>query len=233
VLIRYLAFSSVEWVFLENGEVGKLALFQAAECSWILLQPISTVPSSHTLIGSHEVPTVTYAVETEQDSFELALKRQANRRSLTDAEIFQCMETISDRYGNPPNGGLSYSVQEMADKLGISKRKAEMALRVMEQSSSETKRRVKTGVASIHKAEKAFKTLSTESPPSSEKRKKQSRQSRTVEIDPDQWEQLERLSELTDADIEDIVYQALEIYLTPHETEEQAAEEEGESEAAC
>lgn len=184
-------------------------------------------------LGIDEVPTVTYSVATEQDAFELALKRQVNRRNLTDAEIFQCVETISDRYGNPPNGGLSCSVQEMADKLGISKRKAERTLRVLEQGTPETKIKVRTGVTSLHKAEKALKSSSSEPHPSSEKRKKRSRQSRTVEIDPAQWEQLERLSELTDADIEDMIYEALEEFLTPRETDEQASEEETEETEAA
>ena len=34
-----------------------------------------------------------------------------------------------------------------------------------------------------------------------------------VEIDPDQWERLECISEVTHADIDEIVYEALELYL--------------------
>ena len=113
-------------------------------------------------LGLAEIPTVTYSVSTEQDAFEIALKRQPNRRSMTDAEIFQCVETITTRYGNPPNGGPKYEVQEIADKLGISKRKAERTLRVVEKATDETKNQIKIGTTSIHKAERTVKASSAD-----------------------------------------------------------------------
>jgi hypothetical protein len=173
-----------------------------------------------------EIPTVTYSVATEQDAFELALKRQANRRSLTDAEIFQCVETIITRYGNPPNGGPKYEVQEIADKLGISKRKAERTLRVAEMATAETKKQIKTGATTIHKAETTVKSSSTEPRPSSEKPRKRRGESRMVAIDLDQWERLTELAENTGADIEELVYEAVQLYLEEDDEEDDTESEE-------
>jgi hypothetical protein len=184
-------------------------------------------------LGIDEIPTVTYAVKDEQQAFDMALKRQVNRRNLTDAEILQCVETISTRYGNPPNGGLYNSVEEMSIKLGISKRKTERTLRVMENAPPEIKRQVKEGAKSIYWADQGMKSSPKAQSLMSAERKKPRQGSRMVEIDADQWEQLERISELTDAEVEDIVYEALEEYLTPRETDEQASEQEiEETEAA-
>jgi hypothetical protein len=177
-----------------------------------------------------EIPTVTYSVATEQDAFELALKRQANRRSLTDAEIFQCVETITTRFGNPPNGGLTYTVQEIADKLGISKRKAERTLRVAEMATAETKKQIKTGATTIHKAETTVKSSSTEPRSSSEKPKKRRGESRMVAIDLDQWERLKKCAEITGGTIEDHVYEALESYLQADDDEK---EDETDGEEDC
>jgi hypothetical protein len=177
-----------------------------------------------------EIPTVTYSVATEQDAFEVALKRQANRRSLTDSEIFHCIETIIARYGNPPNGGRKFEVQEIANKLGISKRKAERALRVVEKASVETKKQVKAGKTSIHKAETGIKPSSSQPRPSTEKPNKRQRGSRIVEIDPGQWERLEAAVELTGGTIEDHVYIALERYLGGGDGDEEEDETESEEE---
>ena len=172
-------------------------------------------------LGVEEIPTVTYSVGTARDAFELALKRQANRRSLTDAEIFQCVETIVTRFGNPPNGGLTYTVQDIADKLGISKRKAERTLRVAERADAETKKQIKTGRTSINKAETTVKASSEPRPPSSDRPKKRRGESRVVEIDPDQWDQLSEVADATGSEIEDLVHEALELYLEEGDEEDE------------
>ncbi len=172
-----------------------------------------------------EIPTVTYSVATEQDAFEIALKRQANRRSLTDAEILQCIDTMRTRFGNPPNGGLRYTVQEIAEKLGISKRKAERTIRVAERADAETKKQIKAGTTSITKAETAVKSCSEPRPPG-EKPKRKRGESRTVEIHSDQWEQLSDIAEATGSDIEELVYEALELYLDRDEEEDETEREE-------
>jgi len=177
-----------------------------------------------------EIPTVTYSVATEQDAFDIALKRQANRRSLMDAEILQCIETIFKRYGNPPNGGRKYEVQEIANRLGISKRKAERALRVVEKASTETKKQVKAGNTSIHKAETGIKPSSSQPGPSIEKPKNRRGGSRMVEIDPDQWERLEAAVEITGGTIDDHVYEALERYLGGGDDDDEEDETESEEE---
>ena len=172
------------------------------------------------------IPTVIYSVGSEQDAFEIALKRQLNRRSMTDAEIFQCVETITSRYGNPPNGGPKYEVQEIADKLGISKRKAERTLRVADKATDEAKKQIKEGKRSIHETETTIRSSATE-PRSSTAKPKTRKGSRMVEIDPDQWERLEAAVGLTGGTIDDHVYEALEQYLG---TDEEDDDEEMESE---
>jgi ParB-like chromosome segregation protein Spo0J len=183
-------------------------------------------------LGIDEIPTVTYSVETEKDAFDIALNRQANRRSLTNTEIFQCIETMITRYGDPPNGGLPYTVEEIAEKLGVSKRKVERTLRVVKDAPPETRKQIKAGNKSINQAETAIRASRTESTPSSERPKKRRGESRMVEIDPDQWEQLTSIVEKgnTGAEIEDLVYEALESYLRADDDEEEG---ETESEEDC
>lgn len=161
-------------------------------------------------LGIDEIPMVRYQVESEREAFQIALKRQTHRRSLTDPEIMNCIEAILSRYGGPPNGGLPFTVREIADSLGITKRKAERALRVAEHATEESKEEIRQGKTSIHRAEQAIKASCAK--PSKRAPKKRLRAARVVEIDPDQWEHLEELSELTHAEIEEIVYEALELY---------------------
>jgi ParB-like chromosome segregation protein Spo0J len=183
-------------------------------------------------LGIDEIPTVMYSVETKKEAFDIALNRQANRRSLTNAEIFQCIETMSTRLVGPPNGGLPYTVEEIAEKLGISKRKVERTLRVVKDAPPETKKQIKAGNTSINQAETAIKASCKVSAPPSLQPKKRREESRLVEIDPDQWEQLTKLVEHgnTGAEIEDFVYDALEQYLGEDDDEE---EDETESEEDC
>jgi hypothetical protein len=175
-------------------------------------------------LGIDEIPTVTYAVKDEQQAFDMALKRQVNRRNLTDAEIYQCIETISTRYGNPPNGGLYYSVEELSIKLGLSKRKVERTVRIMEQATPETKRQVKIGAKSIYKADQEMKSSPKAQPGMTSQQKKPRQGSRMVEIDGDQWEQLKEVADTVDGDIEDVVYEALDIYLAGYQTYQRESE---------
>ncbi len=71
-----------------------------------------------------------------------------------------------------------------------------------------------------HKAKTLIKSSTKAAPEAKDELRKPRNKSRTVEIDPDQWEQLEKVAEITDADIEEIVYEALQEYLTRDEAEE-------------
>jgi len=181
-------------------------------------------------LGIDQIPVVIYSVDTEQEAFEIALKRQANRRSLSDAEILQCVGTMRTWYGDPPNGGLKYDVSEIAEKLCISKRKAERALRVAEKATAETKSQVKAGITSIHKAETTIKSSYTEPHLPNQKPKRPNRKGRIVEIDPDQWEKLSKIVETTAGEIEDLVYEALDLYLAEddgNDEDDTESEEDG------
>jgi hypothetical protein len=166
-------------------------------------------------------------VEDEQEALEMALKRQANRRSLNDAEIYHCIETFVTRYGNPPNGGIRYTVREIADRLGISKRKAERTMRIMAQASEETKEQVKSGSTSINKAEGNIKSSGRKDGETNEKPKTKGRACKTVKIDADQWEELKEIADLVGTDVEDTVYEAIALYLDWEldETEELPSED--------
>jgi hypothetical protein len=142
---------------------------------------------------------------------------------LTDAEIFNCIEIIKNRFGVPPNGGLTYTVKKMADKLGISKRKTERALRVAEEATDETKEQIRAGKTSIHRAEVTVKSSSTAPRPSKEKPKDGRRASKKVEIDPDQWDQLKEIVKVVGGTVEDLVYDALERYLSADCEEDEVA----------
>lgn len=182
-------------------------------------------------LGIDEAPTVTYELATEQDAFEMALKRQSHRRSLTDAEVYQCIEIMTTRYGNPPNGGPTYKVQEIADKLGLSKRKTERAIRVVENATPETKIQIKSGITSINGAERSMKVMSNDGRPHDKKPKKKRSDSRMVEIEPDHWERMQELVGQIGGTIEDIVDEALEMYFSHHSEEEDEVENETEEEA--
>jgi hypothetical protein len=78
----------------------------------------------------------------------------------------------------------------------------------------------------INNTGKAVKFPSVEPAQSDEKPRSRRKVLRTVEIDPDQWDQLTRIGEITGEEIEDLVYEALELYLKVDDTVEETSSEE-------
>lgn len=118
--------------------------------------------------GLTEVPVWFHEFDTEQEALEKAIKLQRNRRSMTDAEILTCVETLDERKQRggdrrsgeaqskvqhcPIENGHSSSAQETGSLLGISERKVKQTRTVMDHADEETKAAVKQGGLSINKA---------------------------------------------------------------------------------
>jgi ParB-like chromosome segregation protein Spo0J len=118
--------------------------------------------------GIEEVPVFSHEFDTEQEAVEKAIKLQHNRRNMTDAEIFTCMEALDskrarggDRRSEAEKSNAQHcaienpaarSSAQTGEILGISSRKVEMARTVMEHAEGATKEAVKQGDLSINQA---------------------------------------------------------------------------------
>jgi hypothetical protein len=117
-------------------------------------------------MGIDQIPVFTHELGSEQAAIELAIHLQRNRRNMTDAEFFACVEAldkIRDRGGDRRseqvkstpqhcgNGGRSASAKEMAQMLGCSPRKVEQARTVKNHADEETVKAVKSGEMSVNK----------------------------------------------------------------------------------
>jgi hypothetical protein len=117
-------------------------------------------------MGIDQIPVFTHELDTEEEALELAIHLQRNRRNMTDAEFFACVEAldrIRDRGGDRRseqakstpqhcgNGGRSASAKEMAQMLGCSPRKVEQARTVKKHADEETLKAVKSGEMSVNK----------------------------------------------------------------------------------
>ena len=118
--------------------------------------------------GIEEVAIYSYEFETEEDAFEYAVRRQGNRRNLTDGDLFQCIERLHK--GMPRGGdrksevakstpkscgnddGRSAGAKRTADLLNMSSRKVEQAFTVIKHGSPETKDAVLGNEMSINRA---------------------------------------------------------------------------------
>jgi ParB-like chromosome segregation protein Spo0J len=107
---------------------------------------------------------------TEDEALEHAIKLQRNRRNMTDAELISCFEKLDQRKqrggdrksedakskpqhcGNA--GGRSASAREIAEKLGISTRKAEQTRTVIDHADPDIAEAVRNSEMSINKAYK-------------------------------------------------------------------------------
>lgn len=92
----------------------------------------------------------------------LAIHRQRDRRNLSDAELWKCIEwtnKLKKRGGDhksegfkskAPDGAFDKSSQEIAQKLGISARKVERVRTVMDHGDVETIQAIEQGEMSIN-----------------------------------------------------------------------------------
>jgi ParB family transcriptional regulator, chromosome partitioning protein len=118
--------------------------------------------------GINEIPTKTHHFETENEALEYAIRLQANRRNMEDADILKCVMALDQRRARggdrrsdeakskPQDCGIensrSASAKYTAELLGISTRKVEQSRTVMDQADPETLEAVQTGKMSINKA---------------------------------------------------------------------------------
>jgi hypothetical protein len=184
--------------------------------------------------GIDHVPVFSHELDTEDEALEKAILLQARRRSMTDAEIFSCMEALDRRM---PRGGdrrskdakskpkscgnessRSLSAKEVAEKLGISTRKLEQARTVMDHGDEETIEAVKNGTLSINKGygdtqRKRKETGAASSTSQSEKPTGKQSKFKTVRINADQWEELNEMARMGLGEIDDMIYEALAQYL--------------------
>jgi hypothetical protein len=119
-------------------------------------------------VGIEEIPTKTCEFETENEALEYAIRLQANRRNMKDADILKCVTALDKRRprggdrrsdeakSKPQHCGIensrSASAKYTAELLGISPRKVEQSRTVMDQADPETLEAVETGKMSINKA---------------------------------------------------------------------------------
>jgi hypothetical protein len=118
--------------------------------------------------GIEEIPTKTYRFETENEALEYAIRLQANRRNMKDADILKCVMALdrrrarggdrrSDEAKSKPKGcgiekSRSASANYTAELLGISPRQVEKIRTVIDHAEPETVEAVQTGKISINRA---------------------------------------------------------------------------------
>ncbi len=106
--------------------------------------------------------------DTEEEALKHAMKLQANRRNMTDAELMSCIEALDEirprggeRRGEPESGmpqscgkesGRSASAKDTAQIVGCSPRKVEQVRTVMKHADHDTQEAVKNGEMSVNRA---------------------------------------------------------------------------------
>lgn len=119
--------------------------------------------------GIKEIPVWTKEdFDTEGDALKYAMKLQANRRNMTDAELMSCIEALDEvrpRGGDRRSeqgsampqccgkeSGRSASAKDTAQIVGCSPRKVEQVRTVMKHADHDTQEAVKNGEMSVNRA---------------------------------------------------------------------------------
>jgi ParB-like chromosome segregation protein Spo0J len=118
-------------------------------------------------LGLEEVPVITHELDSEDEALELAIHLQQNRRNITDAEIFACVQALDKRHqrggdrrsdeakSKPQVCGIgesrSASAKHTADVVGISTRKVEQIRTITDHGEWDILDSVKNGEMSINK----------------------------------------------------------------------------------
>ena len=115
--------------------------------------------------GIPRVPVVYHDFEDEDEAIQYAIKRQRDRRNLTDNDLLRCLDVLDkrkDRSNNfnadpkAPHGALDEpggkSADTTAELLGTSTRKVERARAVLDHASDDVKAQVLAGEKSINSA---------------------------------------------------------------------------------
>jgi len=113
-------------------------------------------------LGIEEIPVIEKDFQNEDDAVSYAIHRQRDRRNLTDAELWKCIQWMDKRQPRSEDGRfkpaaqdcapVERSSQQTAQALGISARKVEQARTVMDHGDETTKQAIEKGGMSINKA---------------------------------------------------------------------------------
>ncbi len=129
--------------------------------------------------GIEEIPVwMREDFDTEGDALKYAMKLQANRRNMTDAELLSCIEALDeirprggDRRGEQVSAmpqscgkesGRSASVKDTAQIVGCSPRKVEQVRTVKKYADHDTLEAVQNGEMSVNRAYKETQKRRTE-----------------------------------------------------------------------
>lgn len=115
--------------------------------------------------GIELIPVVEKEFQDEDAALEYAIKRQKDRRNLTDEDILRCIETLDSRKRKSNNlnigpeasceasgNSLGKTAAKTADLLGTSRAKVERARAVLDHATPESKKQVLAGEKSINAA---------------------------------------------------------------------------------
>jgi ParB family chromosome partitioning protein len=97
--------------------------------------------------GVHEIPGVEKEFETLEDAQRYTFKRQAERRNLTQAELFQAAVTLGIKDNHDGSGRSS---EKLAEELGVSAATITHARTVSEKASEEDIDAIKNGEKTIN-----------------------------------------------------------------------------------
>jgi ParB-like chromosome segregation protein Spo0J len=117
-------------------------------------------------LGLPQVPVIEKSFNTDDEAVEYAIHRQRDRRNLSDAELWKCMQWMDkrkERGGDQGRDGGKFqpkasneangkSAEKTAETLGISRAKVEKARTVMDHGDEETIQAIEQGEMSINKA---------------------------------------------------------------------------------
>lgn len=111
-------------------------------------------------VGVDDVPVVERSFVDEDEALKYAIKRQRDRRNLTDAELANCVKELDKRKRQGERTDLApskaksvpgKSAETTADLLGTSRQKVEKVRTILEHGDEQTKEDVFSGEKSINK----------------------------------------------------------------------------------
>jgi len=148
-------------------------------------------------LGLLQVPVIEKSFDTDDAAVEYAIHRQRDRRNLSDAELWKCIEWMDKRKERGERTDLAQScaksetrnpksAEQTAQTLGISARKVEQVRTVLDHGDDETKQAIEQGEISINKA---YEETQKRRLDSKEKTKKQREREREI------WERANRRDE--------------------------------------
>ncbi|GHU40376.1 hypothetical protein FACS1894190_07210 [Spirochaetia bacterium] len=102
--------------------------------------------------GLYEIPVEEKEFESIEDAKLYAFRRQANRRNLTQAEIYKAATTLNIKTGDGSRDGTGRSVEKLADQLNTGKSTIYKARAIEKEADSEIIEDVRKNKTSINAA---------------------------------------------------------------------------------